>query len=61
MSNIDITIDKFDQIKAKIRLDSGKEINIEANTNPNDLTLLELEDANKKLSELIKVVKEIQK
>ena len=56
-NDINFAIDNNKQIKVSIRLNTGKRINIESDASPNDLTITELEDLNKKLSKLIKLIK----
>jgi hypothetical protein len=56
-NDINFVIDNNRQIKASIRLNTGKLINIKSDTSPNELTITELEDLNKKLSKLIKLIK----
>jgi hypothetical protein len=62
MEDITWNIDNNDKFKVSIKLGSGKEINIHDSTScaiVKDLNLAELEETNKKLSELISQLKKI--
>lgn len=56
-----LLIDSRKDFKAFIVLNNGKEIAIDENTSLSNLNLEELEDANKKLSSLINLIRKIQK
>jgi hypothetical protein len=63
MEDITWNIDNNDKFKVSIKLGSGKEIKIEDSTSTGikDLTILELQEANKKLSETISLLNQMLK
>jgi pectate lyase len=63
MEDITWNIDYNDKFKVSIKLGSGKEIKIEDSTNIGikDLTISELQEANKKLSETISLLNQMLK
>ena len=63
MEDITWNIDNNDKFKVSIKLGSGKEIKIEDSTSTGikDLSIAELQEANKKLSETISLLNQMLK